>query len=87
MGVKECFRKDCDNVCCDAYIDDVGYICTECKDEFKDYLNIKGLDPNLQISRPAFIGNLKLFKNIPKNSYGESNTKTVDEFFREYERK
>ena len=36
MGVKECFRKDCENIMCDRYSDEHGYICDEC---FEDLVN------------------------------------------------
>jgi len=43
MGVMNCSRKDCENILCDTYIPDIGYICRECKEEFKEkYPNIKG---------------------------------------------
>lgn len=34
MGVLNCDRTDCDNIMCDYYLSDFGYICRECKDEF-----------------------------------------------------
>ena len=38
MGVMPCYRKDCDNILCDTYIDDggIGYICNECIAEFQN---------------------------------------------------
>ena len=33
MGVLACDRKDCENIMCDRYSDDYGYICHECYDE------------------------------------------------------
>lgn len=38
MGVMTCSRRECENIMCETYIDKVGYICGECKDEFKEYL-------------------------------------------------
>lgn len=34
MGVMPCYRKNCDNIMCDVYINDIGYICYECQQEF-----------------------------------------------------
>jgi hypothetical protein len=33
MGVMNCNRKDCDNILCDRYADDLGYICNSCYNE------------------------------------------------------
>ena len=33
MGVKNCFRKGCDNIPCDRLSSTHGYICSECFDE------------------------------------------------------
>ena len=41
MGVKSCSRKNCENIMCDTYIDNIGYICDECQKEFIDYLIYK----------------------------------------------
>lgn len=35
MGVKECKRRGCENIMCDDYIEEIGYICYECKTELK----------------------------------------------------
>lgn len=34
MGVMSCYRKNCDNIMCDIYITDIGYICYDCQKEF-----------------------------------------------------
>lgn len=33
MGVLKCNRKDCDNIGCDRYSSEYGYICGECFEE------------------------------------------------------
>ena len=33
MGVKQCFRRGCDNIMCNRYSDKHNYICNECFDE------------------------------------------------------
>jgi len=33
MGVKECARNECENIMCDRYSNEYGYICNECYEE------------------------------------------------------
>lgn len=33
MGVMACGRVGCDNILCDIYMDDHGYICADCLDD------------------------------------------------------
>ena len=41
MGVMQCDRKGCENVCCDRYSTNYGYICNSCFEELCDsYLPI-----------------------------------------------
>lgn len=49
MGVMSCSRKKCENIMCQTYIDDVGYICYECTVEFKEYLEKKILNISLKV--------------------------------------
>jgi len=35
MGVLACDRKGCENIMCDYYSHDFGYICYECKSELE----------------------------------------------------
>jgi len=42
MGVKSCCRKGCDEIMCFAYVDDIGYICRDCVEEFKLIMTRKG---------------------------------------------
>lgn len=35
MGVMSCNRKGCDNVMCSDYVEDVGYICSDCLEELE----------------------------------------------------
>jgi len=80
MSVLSCSREDCDNIMCDTYVQSVGYICYECKSEFKNYLQQKGLNPKTegQIRRE-----LAIFMDTPKDTYVEGNETTIDEFFNE----
>lgn len=36
MGVLACNRNGCDNIMCDHYSDEYGYICSECLNELKN---------------------------------------------------
>lgn len=80
MGVMSCSRKDCDNIMCDTYIEHVGYICNECKSEFKEYLQNNGLNPNTegQINKE-----LKKFMATSKDTYTDGKETTIDDFFDE----
>ena len=40
-----CSRNYCDNIMCATYVESVGYICDDCKAEFKKYLLKNGLNP------------------------------------------
>lgn len=55
-----CYRKDCDNIMCDVYINDIGYICYDCQQEFgeKKYKTEKKL-----------LKALKEFMDTPKKNY------------------
>lgn len=37
MGVMSCCRKNCDNIMCDNYITNIGYICNDCLSELYNY--------------------------------------------------
>jgi len=38
MGVMACFRNGCNNIMCDRYSDEFGYICNDCFSELIDIL-------------------------------------------------
>lgn len=78
MGVLPCSRKDCDNIMCDNYVPDVGYVCWECRKEFTEYLEKESLNPTteLQIKRE-----LEKFMATSKDAYKDGATMSVDDFF------
>jgi len=84
MGVMECSRNNCENIMCDTYIDDIGYICRGCQNEFKDYLKSKGLDG--VIPEGTLRTELKTFMKSEKDTY-LGNEIGVDEFFDSHTRK
>ena len=78
MGVMSCYRKNCDNIMCDIYIPDIGYICYECKNEFKNYLKDDGLTDNL--TENEILKHLCSFMETKK--YSNNNNKIdIDYFF------
>ncbi len=80
MGVMSCSRKDCDNIMCDTYISDFGYICGECKGEFKEYLVEMNEDKDNMTLRGIKL-RLNAFMDTKKGTYSENEAISVDEFF------
>ena len=76
-----CFRTDCENIMCDTYIDGVGYVCYECKSEFKDYLNTKG---KTNLTEGEIKRELEKFMDTSKDKYIQGNKMDIDEFFESY---
>jgi len=82
MGVKSCFRKDCDNIMCDTYVaNDIGYICFECQNEFKEYLTKENITVQ---TRGEIFRELKGFMETRKDDYIKGDDMSIDEFFDEY---
>jgi hypothetical protein len=81
MGVMSCSRKNCDNIMCDTYVDSIGYVCGDCQEEFKRYLENSGLTPTTvgEINK-----HLSAFMATPKDyvTDGWNDSITVNEFFR-----
>lgn len=84
MGVMGCSRKDCDSIMCDTYIDDFGYICSDCKTEFKDYLKKNGKESSL--TEGEIIGELLEFRPTRKGQFLDSEPIGIDDFFESYTR-
>ena len=80
MGVKTCNREDCYNIMCDTYVSNVGYICRECKNEFKTYLNKHNITPETD---SKIIVELKKFMDTSKDSYTDGTPISVDDFFKQ----
>jgi hypothetical protein len=78
MGVLACSRIDCTEIMCDTYINDIGYICNYCKDEFKHYFDSNGV---VAATEGNIIEELRKFMSIRKTSNDYDNKITVDEFF------
>jgi hypothetical protein len=80
MGVMSCFRKDCDNVMCDTYVQSVGYVCRDCISEFKKYLEQNNLNPTTE---GKISEELKKFMDTSKDTYVDGKEISVDDFFNE----
>lgn len=63
MGVLLCHREGCDNIMCDRYSGDFGYICSECFEE---------LEESQTRDVEAFMNTRKKHKSLfPRISYDE----------------
>lgn len=80
MGVMSCHRPDCERVMCHAYIEDIGYVCHDCQEEFKDYIQSQAVEPQTEneIKR-----HLAKFMKSDKGTYlkDTSSKMSIDEFF------
>lgn len=74
-GLRNCSKRHCSETMCDIYIDEVGYVCTECKSAFKEHLLIGRLNPKTE-------GGIKkeLLAFLAKSKTDIRET-TVDDFF------
>jgi len=80
MRQHHCSRAGCNNTYSEIYIDEVGYICSDCKKEFKSFLKVRGLKP---IADADFKISLSSFMKTPKKS-GDSEVLTINQFFSKY---
>jgi hypothetical protein len=78
MGVMQCSRTDCDNIYCDTYFSGIGYICNECKESFKKYLEKQGIE---KASEGEFKRHLDLFMKTSADFDEFGSAITVDQFF------
>lgn len=83
MGVMSCYRPKCENIMCDVYVDDVGYICYECEKEFKIYLEKHGLNPRTE---GEIKGALMVFMESDKDEHMTGNEVDLNGFFNQYRR-
>ena len=81
MGVMSCSRRYCDSIMCDTYINDIGYVCRECEDEFRKYLKDDQIQPS---NDNEFKSVLKIFMETDKDTYIEKPEIDVSDFFNQY---
>lgn len=68
---------------CDTHIDEIGYICYDCQNEFKLYLSEMVLNPTTEKEIRDQLENF--METTPRANYG-NNELSVDEFFRQNSR-
>ena len=76
-----CYRQNCENIMCYTHVDGVGYICRECQNEFKEYLERFDKKPKTE---GEIKSRLKEFMSTPKGKYEEGKEMAVEEFFHKY---
>ena len=79
MGVMSCSRTDCDNIMCDTYVEDIGYICSDCKSEFRDEFEKFEESWGSTITEAVIKGQLETFMKTRKPLSNEPIT--LDAFF------
>jgi len=81
MGVMSCSRPECDSIMCDTYVNGIGYVCRECQNEFKEYVQEESIpcDTEGQIKEA-----LRIFMETRKGQHAQGKEMSVDEFFNQY---
>lgn len=79
MGVKSCSRTNCDEIMCYTYVPTIGYLCFDCQEEFKEYLEGVHANPKTEGDIKQ---HLRYFMASYKGTYSASSEITVDEFFK-----
>lgn len=75
MGVLPCRRKDCEEIMCQTYIPQIGYICSSCILEFKNGLESEGIQ---ELPENELVSLLETFLSSRKVS---SDIIAIDDFF------
>ena len=84
MGVMSCSRRGCDSIMCDTHVDSIGYVCPECQNEFKEYVNLNHFPIN---SIDALRFYLNRFMDTGKGNFTINENKVnIDEFFNYHRR-
>lgn len=83
MGVMNCYRKECENIMCDTYVPSIGYICYECKSEFKEYLDCEG---KTDLTEGEIRRELEKFMNTVKGYFDKDERMDIDDFFEQHSR-
>lgn len=79
MGVLSCFRLDCENIMCDDLIFDIGYICKDCQEEFRNYVATLGY--NVTPTKEMLMRDLENFRY--KDKVKANINEAIDSFFQE----
>lgn len=84
MSVLTCSRSGCHEVMCRTYVPSVGYICRECQEEFKYYINSQR--DLIADSHDTILRALENFIQTRKGDFGKGTEIDVYDFFKEYTR-
>ena len=68
---------------CDTYVNSVGYVCRECHNEFKEYLESEG---KTDLTEGEIKRELERFMSTEKDSYIQGDKMDIDEFFNQHSR-
>ncbi len=79
MSSLNCSRLGCSSIWCNTYVIPKGWICNNCKDEFKEYLEQSGLDTKIFWLRSE---HLRDFMETKKLTYSEIKQLGVDEYLK-----
>lgn len=82
MGVNSCDRNGCKNILCDTYIPDIGCICNECQQEFRE--NFIQNFGEYSIERSVILNELHIFMETPKPVRYSNSLTSVHDFFDDY---
>lgn len=80
MGVMACSRKGCNHILCDTYISEIGYICGECKQEFKEWLTNNNYSPKNKDEATKLLDE---FTDTYKESTTSDPNFNIDEFLKQ----
>jgi len=84
MGVMTCSRRGCESIMCQTYIYQIGYICYDCQEQFKEYVQSEKLDVTTE---GQILFYLEKFMKTDKDNYAKQNNEiSIDEFFSNYTR-
>lgn len=82
MSVLSCSRRRCDEIMCRTYIPSTGYICLECQEEFKNYLDRENIPVYSNHDIHSALG---LFMDTEKGFYLRKQDEVdIDSFFQGY---
>lgn len=84
MGVKTCSRNGCEEIMCHTYINEIGYVCNDCRQEFIDNSGGESIAQNIKINIKSIKEALVKFLETKKDkSIGLS--VTLSEYFKMHE--
>lgn len=82
MRVMTCSRIGCENIMCEVYVQYIGYICTDCQQEFKSWLRATRVHPENSAEIKTA---LKMFLETDKGEIDfYDNEKFINDFFRNH---